>query len=1730
MKIIVKATDNVDTKLKYYYKIEDGNYVEVDKDFKLDIDGKYKVTIKVVDQTGNYIEVEKEIDFDKIKTEMPTEEEKDDQTENGDGNGGENTPENPNKPTNSDEPTNPDKPNDPEKPNEESKPEDGDKDDEGEDPEEEEIKIPEINLDKVPSRFGYKEKYKVPSYYKFDSKGGEVECLLDGKEKIEDTSNLSVGKHAISCEAIGNNGYTTRVEKEVEVIIPVTEDEFFDGWITMNLYYPENSTDWQWRLGNENEIRTGYDNTDWQDYTGPITVKLSDVENVYIRYKMNGETIIIPPKGKILVDIQPASYTIYENQNTRVSIVYEKGADIKEYRINNGNWQTYEGSFEVSANTLIEARVIKDIKVYDSEGEYVNTVKKQSTDSVFIGQINPIIPDDPNSPENVVTTIGGIPIGTYNHGGGTWVTSPWPGSTPTYHLAGPIIKATPSNEIAEEVKVEVIPQETARKTYIKIGGGSWQEYTGTITVDKNITIVAYYIRQSDGKVSNKTYYNIQNIKVDKLPYVRLDVTPSKYLSETVEKATVTISGSDYDTLEYSFDGNIYYSYTSPIEVTTSSTVYGRGTNEFGQTVENIVITTKKPSVKKEELDVSIFLDPTREEVEGLINKVKVSIDYDSRATKKYYKLGNGSLKEYTGEFEMTINETITAYAISDTGYGEAIQIVDFLTTGIAAPVINTSPEKIATSAVKVTIDYPKTATVKKYKIDNGSYIDYTESLTIDENCRITAYTEDGLGNSNISYKEIKNIIELPNYTLIDKGKYFVLRLNYPSTAAKDAREYKWTPNGEWKLYDEELAILLIKSEYKDLISEDGVKIEDDLGNEIIYTDHYYLVDAVTDDLSEYLFMRWDAGKPEMPQILLDTTDPAKEVTVTIKPDKNTILTKYKIVSPDGEDSGWKEYTDSFKIKENNTVIYAKSQNESEVWSKVKSIKITNIDTEKPTLSVIGDFVNPKQKVILQINGRDDLAIDKVGYVKGNKDEKYILENAEFLSNYGTFVVTENGEYTVCAVDKAGNITTEVIEITNIDVNAPDISINILTKTYGTTAEFEIDYGDSTTKMYKVGTNGTYKNYTEKVTLLSNDVLSLANDDKTLTIYAKGKDVAGNEVEVEEIVYVLDLDAPKTPGISVPNGYPVLTDYGMQIKGQVVIDYDKRDDIINYYSIDNTEDWKVYTGPFSLKGTTVYAKSVKKDTKLTISSSKTVATPSDALKPAAYDGSTTTYDHVPQKSYRRFYVDPSMSGKSFSITAYRSNAGSRFYSTMKFYGASGNLLHNIQYDYNVTYNNSEIAIPVGTTYIDITPGVFDGRFYDIIYEIDAYNSPRYVDEKVYPILTDQGVVHGYSNIKINYHETAVKKYYKINDGEWKTYKGKIKSLAEGTVVSAYSIDKYNKTSITSSYNVALASDALNTAVYDEITTSGINSSGGTVVKYLTVDPSAWNYDLNYIYNAFGGGSYGDSSVTIEFLGQNNILLDSVVNKSNTSQNGTATKKINVPSETYRIRFTLQYGRGWGGSCNSKLYEIYLTPANVMSFSLRRPEQEVKVTNPKFFVTNSTSLAKEITINYVDGYTNEYSLDNGKTWQVYNGPINILENGTIIARSMNGENVVASSSRKITTIEIPEIIPETSIEVPIEEENVVEDTIEENPTTETKEEINIELEIPNEIEVGSDYKLPTSTNANSCVCKIGDVEYTTTKELEIGNYTINCVATTDSGLTKEITKEIDVVEIVGEENED
>ena len=115
-------------------------------------------------------------------------------------------------------------------------------------------------------------------------------------------------------------------------------------------------------------------------------------------------------------------------------------------------------------------------------------------------------------------------------------------------------------------------------------------------------------------------------------------------------------------------------------------------------------------------------------------------------------------------------------AASDDGYGEATLGINYLTTGISAPKIYLDTTEV-TNSVKVTIEYAKNSDKMKYKIDNGDWLDYTEEITVYENCTIYAKNEDVLGNTNTSSRRIKNIAYIPNYTLIDNGAYYIIHLN-----------------------------------------------------------------------------------------------------------------------------------------------------------------------------------------------------------------------------------------------------------------------------------------------------------------------------------------------------------------------------------------------------------------------------------------------------------------------------------------------------------------------------------------------------------------------------------------------------------------------------------------------------------------------------------------------------------------------------------------------------------------------------------------------------------------------------------------------------------------------------------------------------------------------------------------------------------------------------------------
>ena len=1669
IKVTIEATDRLSGVNSYFYKIDNQEYVLGTKthEYKnLEANKEYKISIKVVDKVGNETIVTK-----KIKTKES------------------NNITKPEEPTTTKETTT-----------------------KVTTTEEKDEVIPIINLDKVPLKFFYGNKYDLPSYYKFGPKGGEVKCIVDEVEEARDTSKLGIGKHKIVCTAYGNNGINTTVEKEVEVAVEEVEEEEKDGWIWLNLHYPANSTKWEWKKLDENEEQSGED-LNWKEYTGPIRVRVEDVDKIIIRYEIDGNEIIITPDG-YYVDIEPEKTSVKNGEVTTVKINYSKNVEKVEYRINNGVWQEYTGVFEVGPNTSIEARIRYLIDVYDDEGNLLLQKTKKKTASGYIGELfenvsKPSTPIKPNAPTtdptdpsvpNTCTTCScvsgtyevkivptsryvnnNMPVkirieyedgvtkkeykigydgqwqnytgeisvnagtiiyargsgykeidgctkwvsgststtlsdrtykvyissGTtsmdstqkttvsistwrsdnlknieYSINGGEWTkynkafevgvnttivakatwevdgvelvdqdtrtiyenknglrtsistsakriggsdeatvslttnlkadkieytidngaswneytkvfgvkgnttvcakatktntdgtiqTSPmvckyvseddlglviyasayaarknayvtttiktkynvdtleysidsgvtWnayegekvkvqAGSEilaratyrgkvvstslkidilpePSVILDGPSITGNPENTLTKSVDIEIKTKEVARDIFYRINRGSWIKYTGIFNVTSNVKIEAYYVRDEDGKTSAISTYYVQNVHVGNKPYVRIDTDPKGYLiNGTQDKVKVKISGSNYNTLEYSLDGINYQPYTNEFEVTTSLTVYARATNDVGTTTTQFTIVTVNPPKVWKNLSVKIVANPDSKDLidkDGnvkLVNETKVSLVYGSDVTSACYKvltsgstnLANEPCIPYTGAFKVNKNSTIYAYVSSSDGKGTDVKLIDFLTLGIASPVIKVD-QTSATSLVKVSIDYARSASIKKYRIDNGAWIDYTGEIEVTANCTIESMNEDMVGNQASSTRVISNIVKKPQYNALDKGDYYLIKLNYPSNSIQSSKEYKWLANGTWKKYDEHGILLIKPSAASKIVTPDGVKIKDDKGNEVIITDHYYILTVDLDKVGENLYMRWDKQKVEAPKIIVsEEEETVTSVDVAVSYNKALVSKQYRVIYDNGTDTGWIKYNGKFKVIDKG-IVYAKGIDIDGNDSKVAEQRIDNIDSTGPVITITGDLVTPKQKVTLLISAKDDGEVDSLLYEVGSKKADYFKKNGKGLKNPSTITIEENGKYTFYAVDGLGNETIKEIEITNIDKTAPNIEITVLSTTVGTSTEVEINYGDAVTTLYKVGETGTYQSYTGKFTLSSYDLFNLKNQDGSLTIYAKGIDQAGNEEEVKEITYVLDLNEFATPIINASDGYPMLTSTGMILGRSTYITYDTTTtDVTNYYSIDNGVTWKEYTGGITLVSGEIIAKSVRESTGLEFTSTGKVTIPTNAVGKDTYDNNLQTSETISRNSNKMFTVNNNLYGEKIKI--YTGNTVSNT-STIKMYDKNKTLLSTTETVGVLTI----VEIPENTYYVEINSGndVLEIR------EIELQGSRKLQEEYTPIIKINEGGWAAEKVATINYYNEEYANEYSLDNGaSWKPYEEPIKLIEPTNVIA------------------------------------------------------------------------------------------------------------------------------------------------------------------------------------------------------------------------------------------------------------------------------------------------------------------------------------------------------------
>ena len=293
-----------------------------------------------------------------------------------------------------------------------------------------------------------------------------------------------------------------------------------------------------------------------------------------------------------------------------------------------------------------------------------------------------------------------------------------------------------------------------------------------------------------------------------------------------------------------------------------------------------------------------------------------------------------------------------------------------------------------------------------------------------------------------------------------------------------------------------------------------------------------------------------------------------------------------------------------------------------------------------------------------------------------------------------------------------------------------------------------------------------------------------------------------------------------------NSYPVLTEYGVVMDGAVSITYPEN--VKKLYSEDG-ENWKEYTGEFESNASTIYAKAVKDSGLEIVVNAKKTGLASDALGVNAYDNDNSTYDYFTTDNPKKIYVSSEMQGKSIIVNVRDlRNNGAILVS------CNENAEETTLCSYSGTAFNGTVALPEDSKYLKFKK---KSLFAEVaVYEIAPDNAAVIENKKYYPILTEYGIEPGYNEIEIKYFQTSVQKLYKINDGEWKNYTGKVR-IEIGETIYAKGIDKNNKeTRVITEYIAELPTDALGEKAYDN-DSSTYDYFTGDNLKRIYISPEA-----------------------------------------------------------------------------------------------------------------------------------------------------------------------------------------------------------------------------------------------------------------------------------------------------
>ncbi|MEK5040476.1 OmpL47-type beta-barrel domain-containing protein [Sporosarcina sp. FSL K6-3457] len=182
-------------------------------------------------------------------------------------------------------------------------------------------------------------------------------------------------------------------------------------------------------------------------------------------------------------------------------------------------------------------------------------------------------------------------------------------------------------------------------------------------------------------------------------------------------------------------------------------------------------------------------------------------------------------------------------------------------------------------------------------------------------------------------------------------------------------------------------------------------------------------------ISNTISFQYDTTNPTAPIISAPTAWQRNDVSVSIADGEvggsGVDYTEYRL---NGEE--WQTYSGEFMITENGeTLVEARTVDKATNKGEIVS-QMVKLDKVNPNLTLTQDKTEPtKQNVVITAKVMDaHSGVNRIRVADGDWED----------ADEKTFSVSQNGSYTFEAEDKAGNITSETIEIVNINSTSPTV--------------------------------------------------------------------------------------------------------------------------------------------------------------------------------------------------------------------------------------------------------------------------------------------------------------------------------------------------------------------------------------------------------------------------------------------------------------------------------------------------------------------------------------------------------------------------------------------------------------------------------------------------------------------------------------------------------------------